>query len=125
MKELSIEQKAESYDKALKVIKDNLDALNEIAETGAETVNIQAIKNCFYRAFPVLKEGYIDKNSQEHQESNDEAVFNGHESFRELAAIGAMQGIMNFFGSLDYNRETIAKLAVEQADALIKELKKE
>lgn len=43
---------------------------------------------------------------------------------RERAAIAAMQGIMNFFGSLDYNRETIAKLAVEQADALIEELKK-
>lgn len=43
---------------------------------------------------------------------------------RERAAIAAMQGIMNFFGSLDYNRETIAKLAVEQADALINELKK-
>lgn len=43
---------------------------------------------------------------------------------RERAAIAAMQGVMNFFGSLDYNRETIAKLAVEQADALIEELKK-
>ena len=44
---------------------------------------------------------------------------------RERAAIAAMQGIMNFFGSLDYNnKETIAKLAVEQADALIEELKK-
>ena len=43
---------------------------------------------------------------------------------RERAAIAAMQGIMNFFGSLDYNRETIAKLAVEQADAFIEELKK-
>lgn len=45
------------------------------------------------------------------------------EDVRERAAIVAMQGIMNFFGSLDYNKETIAKLAVEQADALIKELK--
>lgn len=43
---------------------------------------------------------------------------------RERAAIAAMQGIMNFFGSIDYNRDTIAKLAVEQADALIEELKK-
>ena len=42
---------------------------------------------------------------------------------REHAAIAAMQGVMNFFGSIDYNRETIAKLAVEQADALIKQLK--
>lgn len=44
---------------------------------------------------------------------------------RERAAIAAMQGIMDFFGSLDYNRETIAKLAVEQADALVEELKGE
>ena len=42
---------------------------------------------------------------------------------RIQAAIAAMQGVMNFFGSLDYNRETIAKLAVEQADALIDKLK--
>lgn len=45
-------------------------------------------------------------------------------SLRNQAAIAAMQGVMNFFGSIDYNRETIAKLAVEQADALIDELKK-
>ena len=43
---------------------------------------------------------------------------------RERAAIAAMQGVMNFFGSIDYNRDTIAKLAVEQANALIEELKK-
>ena len=42
---------------------------------------------------------------------------------RERAAIAAMQGVMSFFGSIDYNRETIAKLAVEQADALIDKLK--
>ena len=42
---------------------------------------------------------------------------------RERAAIAAMQGVMNFFGSIDYNKETIAKLAVEQADALVKKLK--
>ena len=52
----TIEQKAKAYDEATKVIKDNLDALNEITETGAEVVNIQSIKNCFYRAFPELKE---------------------------------------------------------------------
>lgn len=44
------------------------------------------------------------------------------QSVRTQAAIAAMQGVMGFFGSIDYNRETIAKLAVEQADALIKEL---
>lgn len=43
---------------------------------------------------------------------------------RERAAIAAMQGVMNFFGSIDYNKETIAKLAVEQADVLIEQLKK-
>ena len=42
--------------------------------------------------------------------------------FRNKAAIAAMQGVMNFFCSIDYNRENIAKLAVEQADALIEEL---
>jgi len=42
---------------------------------------------------------------------------------RERAAIAAMQGVMNFFGSIDYNRETIAELAVAQADALIDKLK--
>lgn len=43
---------------------------------------------------------------------------------RIQAAIAAMQGVMNFFGSIDYNRETIAELAVSQANALIEELKK-
>ena len=42
---------------------------------------------------------------------------------RIQAAIAAMQGVMNFFGSIDYNKETIAELAVEQADALIDKLK--
>lgn len=45
-------------------------------------------------------------------------------SLRNQAAIAAMQGVMNFFGSIDYNRDTIARLAVEQADALIEQLKK-
>jgi hypothetical protein len=43
-------------------------------------------------------------------------------SLRNQAAIAAMQGVMNC--SIDYNKETIARLAVEQADALIEELKK-
>ena len=43
--------------------------------------------------------------------------------YRIHAAIAAMQGVMNFFGSIDYNKETIAKLAVEQADALVEQLK--
>jgi len=55
------EEKAKAYDEALKVIKDNLDALNKIAETGAKIVNIQPIKNCFCRAFPELKESDDEK----------------------------------------------------------------
>ena len=47
-----------------------------------------------------------------------------YNSLGNQAAIAAMQGVMNFFGSIDYDKETIAKLAVEQADALIEELKK-
>ena len=46
------------------------------------------------------------------------------EQLRHQAAIAAMQGIMNFFGSIDYDRDTIAELAVEQADALVEQLKK-
>ena len=46
-------------------------------------------------------------------------------SLRNQAAIAAMQGIMNFFGSIDYNKEIIAELAVEQADALIEALRKQ
>lgn len=61
MKELSIEEKAKAYDKAIKVINDNLGALNEIVETGAEVVNIQSIQNCFYKAFPELKESEDEK----------------------------------------------------------------
>ena len=45
------------------------------------------------------------------------------QALRNQDAIAAMQGVMNFFGSIDYNKETIAKLAVEQADALIEKLK--
>ena len=44
-------------------------------------------------------------------------------SLRNQAAIAAMQGVMNFFDRIYYNQETIARLAVEQADALIEELK--
>ncbi|MBR1453049.1 MAG: hypothetical protein IJ593_00160 [Lachnospiraceae bacterium] len=45
------------------------------------------------------------------------------ESLRHQYAGMAMLGVMNFFGSIDYNKETIAKLAVEQANALIEQLK--
>lgn len=40
---------------------------------------------------------------------------------RIQAAIAAMQGVMSC--SNNYNKETIARLAVEQADALINKLK--
>ena len=50
-------------------------------------------------------------------------VPNEWQNVRIQAAIAAMQGIMNFFGSIDYNKETIARLAVGQADALIDKLK--
>ena len=72
--------------------------------------------NCFYRTSDAEKEcqfqGSVIRLPDEWQ------------NVRIQAAIAAMQGVMNFFGSIDYNRETIAKLAVEQADALIEELKK-
>lgn len=43
---------------------------------------------------------------------------------RIQAAIYAMQTIADALGSVDYNKELIAKHAVELADALIEELKK-
>ena len=46
------------------------------------------------------------------------------ECLREQVATAAMIGIMNFYRSVDYNKKDIAELAVEQADALIAELKK-
>lgn len=75
------EEKAKAYDEASKVIKDNLDALNEITETGAETVNIQVIKNCFYRAFPELAESEDERIKKEivrfiRMEVEDEIVGN-------------------------------------------------
>ena len=78
---------------------------------------------------------YVDSKGVEHTEENHlnyywdfESIENekdyNWDALRNQAAIAAMQGVMNFFGSIDYNKETIAKLAVEQADALIEELKK-
>lgn len=58
-------------------------------------------------------------------EFEQEPTLDHWQHLRERAAIAAMQGVMNFFGSIDYNRETIAELAVKQADALIKKLKGE
>ena len=71
--------------------------------------------NCFYERHPdcALPIDMLSNN-----------VYTDWEQVRIQASIAAMQGVMNFFGSIDYNKETIAKLAVEQADALIEELKK-
>ena len=73
-----------------------------------------AEKDCFYEShtdYPMPRDLWNDDNTD-------------WQALRNQAAIAAMQGVMNFFGSIDYNKETIAKLAVEQADALIEELKK-
>ena len=59
----------------------------------------------------------------EQEKTLQEPTSDHWQDVRERAAIAAMQGVMNFFGSIDYNKETIAKLAVEQADALITILK--
>ena len=77
---------------------------------------------------------YIDSQGVEHTEPNrlnyywdfelvENKENNDWDALRSQAAIAAMQGVMSFFGSIDYNKETIAKLAVEQADALIAKLR--
>ena len=67
--------------------------------------------------------GYIlVKDVEFEQEPN---TIDHWQEVRERAAIAAMQGVMNFFGSIDYNSETIAEMAVKQADALVKKLKEE
>ena len=71
-----------------------------------------AEKDCFYESHPDYPMPVFLWN-------NDNTDW---QALRNQAAIAAMQGIMNFLG-IDY-REVIAKLAVEQADALIDELKK-
>jgi len=74
-----------------------------------------AEKDCFYESYP---NNPLPRDLWNNDNTDWQAL-------RNQAAIAAMQGVMNFFGSIDYNRDTIAKLAVEQADALIEELKKE
>ena len=59
---------------------------------------------------------------QEVAEMNKEREFWQH--YRIQASIAAMQTIADALGSVDYNKELIAKHAVELADALIEELKK-
>lgn len=74
----------------------------------------------------VILDKYSELEKQSEQKSIDKSNTSDHwQHLREMAAIAAMQGVMNFFGSLDYDRETIAELAVKQADALVKELKGE
>ena len=88
----------------------------KIRKTG-EIVDVTRNKHGFY-----VDENRVGYTLNELDFGNEE---NEHwQDIRERAAIAAMQGVMNFFGSIDYNRDTIAKLAVEQADALIKLLKK-
>lgn len=88
-----------------------------IIKTG-EIVNVQPGS-----LIAVLRDGDEAWNGEELEIEDVEILPDGYEEVRTRAAIAAMQGVMNFFGSLDYNRETIAKLAVEQADALIEQLK--
>ena len=87
-----------------------------------------------YRSDVLDYVNYIDSQGVEHTKPNHlnfywdfESIENEKDydwdALRNQAAIAAMQGVMNFFGSIDYNKETIAKLAVEQANALIEELK--
>ena len=73
-----------------------------------------AEKDCFYESHP-------DYPMPRDLWNNDNTDW---QALRNQAAISAMHGVMSFFGSIDYNKETIAKLAVEQSDALIEELKK-
>lgn len=71
-----------------------------------------------------IKAIYGTESYYAYKEGYEEGYLESINSLRNQAAIAAMQGVMNFFGSIDYNKDTIAKLAVEQADALIDKLKK-
>lgn len=74
-----------------------------------------------------LKNSYVITKADQMEfdiPSNTKGEESHWQDVKERAAIAAMQGVMAFFGSIDYNRDTIAKFAVEQADALIEELKK-
>lgn len=103
----------------------------KIKKTG-ENVNIISYNDISTTRTSKYLVSYIDSQGVEHgKEGTDyhldfESIdnFEHWQDIRKQAAIAAMQGVMNFFGSIDYNRDTIAKLAVEQADALIEQLKK-
>ena len=77
----------------------------------------------------LYKERYLEFQHDESPtelKTNDQVEEDKHwQDIRERAAIAAIQGAMNLFGILDYNKEDIAKLAVEQADELVKQLKGE
>ena len=86
---------------------------------------------CPYRTSDAEKEceytkelGHETLTFEEMKELEAMYLYHDWEKVRIQAAIAAMQGVMNFFGSLDYNIETIAEQAVKQADALVEELKK-
>ena len=104
-----------------------------IRKTG-EIVDVICYNNCSIIRSHQDNVSYIDSKGLEHDRESlnyywdfepIETDDNKHwQDVRERAAIAAMQGVMNFFGSIDYNKDTIAKLAVEQADALVEQLKK-
>ena len=73
-----------------------------------------AEKDCFYESHP-------DYPMPRDLWNNDNTDW---QALRNQAAIAAMQEVMTRFNYIAYNKEAIAKIAVEQADALIKELKK-
>lgn len=75
------EEKAKAYDEAVKLIKDNLDALNKIAGTGAFVVNIQSIRNCFYRAFPELNESEDERIRKALVDALNKNLGNGIEKY--------------------------------------------
>lgn len=63
--------------------------------------------------------------NMEHQQPVQLATQDAYwQHYRIQAAIAAMQSIADALGSVDYNKELIAKHAVELADALIAELQK-
>jgi len=69
-----------------------------------------------------IEQGKVNTLRQEVAEMNKEREYWQH--YRIQAAIAAMQSIADTLGSVDYNKELIAKHAVELADALIEELQK-
>lgn len=92
---------------------DVLDYVNYIDSQGVEHTELNHLN--YYWDFEPIK-----TTNNEHWQTDDIIDW---DYYRIHAAIAAMQGVMNFFGPMNYNKESIAKLAVEQADALIAKLK--